>query len=238
MYAACNVCSQCYTNTKICTCVHTSTISILCSVSHIETQEFSAMGSSESKPSPAPAVIKEVIQKVYVNTEEADRALVQCQVENKTKELQSEVKNFKQEFPEKDVQHTVATKEDVLVLTYKDLRDTTKILDNVKDMFEGFPGTDFIVDTAKKFVMAMNSTDELKEILRWQSNKVIRNIDGQSVGVEVHYKLSILEETTKHYISKNEKDTVIMLAYKSIAHVMNTPVAEIPSWDKLKSIKF
>lgn len=182
------------------------------------------MGSTESIPSPRRApIVKEVVQKVYVNTEEADRALIQCQVENKTKELQSEVKNFKQEFPPEDVQRTVATKEDVLVLTYKDLKDTTKILDTVKDMFKGFPGTDFIVDTAEKFVMAVNSTDELKEIPCWQSNKVIRNIDGQSVGVEVHYKLSILEETT------NEKDTVIMLAFKCIAHVMNIPVADIPN---------
>ena len=106
-------------------------------------------------------------------------------------------------------------------------------------MFEGFPGADFVLDTAKKFLVAMRSTDELKEVLRWQSNKVIQNIDGQAVGVEVHYKLNIVDETKKkNYIMKDEKDTIFMVAYKTLAHSMRVSVSEIPSWEKLKSIKF
>lgn len=62
--------------------------------------------------------------------------------------MQSEVKKFKQEFSEKDTQQRVATKEDVLLLRYKDLDDTTKILENISDMFKAFPGSDFIIDTA------------------------------------------------------------------------------------------
>ena len=63
-------------------------------------------------------------------------------------------------------------------------------------------------------------------------------MDGQAIGIEVHYKLSILEKTTSKYFREDKKDYVLMVAYKSIAHVMNTPVGQIPSWDKLKSIKF
>ena len=52
--------------------------------------------------------------------DEKHRELVQLQVEKKTKELKSEVKSFKQEFPEEDVIHTIATTEDVLILRYGD----------------------------------------------------------------------------------------------------------------------
>ena len=116
--------------------------------------------------------------------------------------------------------------------------ETTKILGNISEIFEGFPGAAFVLDTAKKFLVAMRSTEELKEILRWQSNKVILDIDGQAVGIEVHYKLNIVEETKKNYIMKNETDTIFMVAYKTLAHSMKVQVGDIPSWDKLKNVQF
>ena len=75
-----------------------------------------------------------VVQTVYSNSEEAIRKAEE--LKNKTEELQAEVKSFKPEFPV-EVQRTVATKEDVLVLMYKDLKDTIKILNDVSEMFEG-----------------------------------------------------------------------------------------------------
>ena len=202
------------------------------------------MGGSKSKqPAKEPEVKQTVVQKVYVHAdrdEAAKQALMQCQLENKRKELQAEVQSFKQQFLKEDVIKTVATKEDVLILQYKELEDTAKILGNINELFEGFPGTDFILETAKKFVMAMRSTDELKNILRWQSNKVIRKVDGQAIGVEVHYKVNIMEDTKKTGILKlsEEKETTVMVAYKTLAHLMDVPAEQIPSWDKLKSIKF
>ena len=66
---------------------------------------------------------------------------------------------------------------------------------------------------------------------------MIALLENQAIGIEVHYKLNILKETTK-YFREDKKDYVLMVAYKSIAHVMNVPAHQIPSWDKLKSIKF
>ena len=52
--------------------------------------------------------------------DETHRALIQQKLREKTEELKSEVKSFKQKFPEKDVMRTVAAKEDVLILRYSD----------------------------------------------------------------------------------------------------------------------
>lgn len=194
------------------------------------------MGSSESK-----TVTKEVVKTVYANTDEANTALALCQLENKTKELQAEVQNIKQEFPDKDIIRTLATTQDVLVLRYKELEETSKILKNVSQIFAKFPGSSFINETAQKLVLTMRSTDELKEIIRWQSNKVVRNVDGQVYGIEVHYKLNMMEDIKKHYISKDQKDTILIVAYKCITHTMNASVTDVPSeasWEKLKAIKF
>lgn len=81
-------------------------------------------------------------------------------------------------------------------------------------MFKAFPGSDFIIDTAKQFLVSMHSTDELKEILRWQSNKLVQKIKGETVELEVHYKSNIIKMKSKKLFLPDEEDTVIMVVYK------------------------
>ena len=195
------------------------------------------MGSSSSKEE-AP---KEVIKKVYVESDEAKRALALRKLEKQLESLKAEVQTFKQHFPSQEVRHTITSKDDVLLLQYKDLDDMTKISNNIDTIFKGLPGMEFIVDTAQKLIAAIRETDELKEIVRWQSNKVIQaDADKKrSIGIEVHYKLKILEETKGGYILRGgNKNTALLIAYKYFAHVMNKPAHEIPSLEEIKQIKF
>ena len=182
------------------------------------------MGADISKSNSEP-VIREVLQ----NHTEAD-----SQLENKTKELHLEVKSFKQQFPEKYVKKTLTFKEDAFVLRYKDLKDTTKILESLREMLGKLLDLDFILDTAKAFVLSMHSTDELEKIHRWQSHRA-QNINGEVIGIEVHYKLKIFKMKSKMSISSQHEDIVIMVGYRFMVHVMNNMY--YLSWNKLNNMK-
>ena len=199
------------------------------------------MGNSNTKETS-----KEVVRKVYVESDEAKRALALANLDKQLNSLKEEVQAFKQHFSSEEVRHTFFSKDDVLLLEYKELEDMTKISNNIDTIFKGMPGMEFIIDTAQKLISAIRETDELKEIIRWQSNKVIQaDADRKrSIGVEVHYKLKILEETKGKIgtpfgnLRAGSKNTVLLIAYKCFAHVMNKPASEIPSLEDMKKIKF
>ena len=188
--------------------------------------------------------IKDIIKNTYPSTDESTKKEIFCQIEDQIKELKDEVENFTQKFPKEDTVETSFDKQDVLTLRYKDLRDTTKIIDNVNEMFKGFPGANFIKDTAQKFILAMQSTDELKHAARWQSNKVVINLDDKTMGIEIHYKLIIFKAITRKGVSvpvigtsitKDKEDTVVLVGYKAFAHVMKKAM-QGPPWEKLKAL--
>lgn len=197
------------------------------------------MGSANTKETKE--VTKEVVREVYIESDEAKRAIALRKLESQLESLKTEVQTFKQHFPSDEVQHTIVSKDDVLLLRYKELDDMTKIAKNINTIFNGLPGMEFIVETAQKLIEAIRGTDELKEIVRWQSNKVIQSdVDGKrSIGIEVHYKLKILEETKGGGMLRGgSKNTALLIAYKYLAHVMNKPASEIPSLGDIKKIKF
>ena len=192
---------------------------------------------SDSKSSTAS--LHEKFLHVFTNTDEFDLALPRYQQEyTLDKELLRELRNLpKTQFPEKDVMSTVTTKEDVLFLRFKDLDDINEVIRTISVLFTpGDPGSDFIMETIEKFLTTIRSTDELKELLCWQSNKVIRNIDGNAIGIEVYYKLTTMEEIGIFPVM-DKKNTIIAVAYKYFTHIMNITVDQIPSWDKIKSVK-
>ena len=198
------------------------------------------MGSTTSKEE-TKEVTKEVVREVYIESDEAKRAIAVAKLETQLESLKAEVQTFKQHFPTDEVRHTIVSKDDVLLLHYKELDDMTKIAKNIDTIFSGLPGMEFIVDTARKLIEAIRETDELKEIVRWQSNKVIQtDVEGRrSIGVEVHYKLKILEQTKSSWRpGGGSKNTALLIAYKYFAHVMDKPPSEIPTLDDIKKIKF
>ena len=200
------------------------------------------MGSTNTKEA-TKEVTKEVVRKVYIESDEAKRAIELRKLETQLESLKTEVQTLKQHFTSDEVRHTIVSKDDVLLLQYKELDDTTKILMNIDTIFNGLPGMEFIVETAKKLIEAIRGTDELKEVVRWQSNKVVQSdADGKrSIGIEVHYKLKILEETKGGGMlgmRGGSKNTALLIAYKYFAHVMDKPPSEIPSLEDIKKIKF
>ena len=72
-----------------------------------------------------------------------------------------------------------------------------KISKSIDSTFKGIPGMEVIADAAKNLISAIHETDKLKQIIRWQSRQIIQTDPGgqRSIGVEIHYKLKIFEET-------------------------------------------
>jgi len=186
------------------------------------------MGSSSSKTE-----TKEVVQ--YIESDEAKRAKLLMTLERQLSALGDEVKGVSTLFPEDKISETVSCYQDAVMMRYEKLNDMSTILSNLELIFADFPGVKLLMDHAKKLILCTRQSSSLKEILRWQSSKVMTVIDGKTVGLEVHYKLKIFEEDTGRFYSP-KKDTVVLIGYKCVAHTMNVPACHVPNTDKLKQI--
>ena len=78
------------------------------------------MGSSKSK--------EEIVREVYV---ESDEALALAKLDMQLDSLKEEVESFKQHYSSEEVQQTVLSTDDVIVLHYKELEDMDKISSNI-----------------------------------------------------------------------------------------------------------
>ena len=109
---------------------------------------------------------------------------------------------------------------------------------DIELIFGGFPVTKFLVETATKLVDTMTSSQDLQELLRWQELiKVTRSKD-KVCGIEIHYKVKVLEETKGTVLGFKSNDTVVLIAYKCIAHVMDLNPAEFPDDKEHKQLTF
>ena len=187
------------------------------------------MGGGSSKTE-----VKEVVK--YVESDESKRAAILAKLDHQLEDLKKEVTTVPQIIND-NIKTTVSKLEDATLLRYSQLQDMTKIEDNIKQVFKGFPVMQVIVDAASNMIAAMNATEELTEILRWQQRKLVKRVGDKVYGLEVHYKVKILEET-KGWVGNKKKETVVLVAYKAIAHSMDLNPADYPDDDELHMLKF
>lgn len=186
------------------------------------------MGSSSSKETPEDMVI-------YVESDESKRIRLLGRLENQLEELKQEVVTVEPAISS-NVRSTVFQEQDALLMRYSQLTDKEQVIRDVKTIFGGFPILEFLVDTATKLVSTMASSEDLKEILRWQERKMVKRVGDQVFGLEAHYKVKVLEETKGTFIKS--KDTVVLIAYKCIAHAMDLNPAEFPDEEMYKKLTF
>jgi len=186
------------------------------------------MGLSSSKQTP-----KEIVK--VVESDESKRIRLIGRLENQLEELKQEVITVESAF-RSNVHHTVCQEQDALLMRYSQLTDKEQITRDIQGIFGGFPIMGFLVETATKLVSTMTSSDDLKEILRWQERIMVKRVGDKVYGIEAHYKVKVLEES-KGTVFKT-KDTVVLIAYKCIAHVMDLDPAEFPDDDEHKQLTF
>ena len=126
--------------------------------------------------------------------------------------------------------------QDALVIRYGDLADKTKIVANIENLFPNHPGKKFIVDTASAMIQAMASTKEMEELMRWQKRQVIKTVGDKIYGMELQYKVQLLNSTRG--MVRTTKETTLLIAYKSIVHVMAGNPQDHPTDDELKQLTF
>lgn len=172
----------------------------------------------------------------HVESEESKRAKLLDRLEKQLEELKSEVTKVEPSIKE-NIKETISQEEDALLMRYSQLTDKEKITQDIQKVFGDFPLLSFLVDTATRLVGAMTSSKEMTEILRWQERKMVKRVGNQVFGIEAHYKVKIMEES-KGNVFSSSKDTVVLIAYKCIAHSMDLNPADIPDAEEYKQITF
>lgn len=186
------------------------------------------MGSSSSKETP-----KEIVK--YVESDESKRIRLLGRLENQLEELKKEVTTVEPAISS-NVRCTVCQDQDALLMRYSQLTNKEQVLSDIEEIFSGFPLLGFLVDTATKLVSTMASSQQLQEILRWQERKKVKRVGDKVYGIEAHYKVKVLEETTGKVFKS--RDTVVLIAYKCIVHAMDLDPADFPDDEEHKQLTF
>lgn len=165
---------------------------------------------------------------------------IQVKLETQLTEMRQEIEEVKPQITQ-DVLETTKEWRDSLILSYEKLNDTGKIVENIKTIFDGGEGVmKPLVEVATNVLKAMKTTSELKKMVHWQQRKVIQRIPGtngrpdQVVGIEMHYKVEILDETIGRFTTHNEKK--LLIAYKSYFHIMTTDPDQYLSKEEMDQV--
>ena len=195
------------------------------------------MGSSKSKDQADPAKDEaEAMQKEQGLTDE-QKALVEEEISKDMKSLYEEVKQVPSLFPPDEVAALKIQDSDILILRYSHLQSMDEICENVKQNFEGFPGSNMVIDHTKKVLTSLRSAKSLKEIQRFHSTKVLEVVDGMSMGIEVHYKMKVVQEDKWGLsLSLTNKSARVVVSYKYAAHVVKIDKEMVPNTEAVKKI--
>ena len=109
---------------------------------------------------------------------------------------------------------------------------------DIENIFGDFPFSKFLVETATKLVDTMTSSQDLQELLRWHERIKVHRFKDKVYGTEIHYKVKVLEETKGTVPGFKSKDTVVLIAYKCIAHVMDLNPADFPDDEEYMQLTF
>ena len=195
------------------------------------------MGNSKSKDQADQAKDEaEAMQKEEGLTDE-QKALVEEEISKDMKSLYEEVKQVPSLFPPDEVAALKIQDSDILILRYSHLQSMDEICENVKQNFEGFPGSNMVIDHTKKVLTSLRSAKSLKEIQRFHSTKVLEVVDGMSMGIEVHYKMKVVQEGKWGLsLSLTNKSARVVVSYKYAAHVVKVDKEIVPNTEAVKKI--
>ena len=195
------------------------------------------MGVFQSKESDVRTEVKEVVREVAVPMP----IYIQPELNEQLEELKEEVKTVVPVITD-GIKHTFMSQEDVLLMKYSQLDDMDKIKEDIKGMFQSVDDVkilDFIIATATSMISALKHSKEMKEVMRWHQRKLEKRVsDTQVVGMEAHYKVKIEETTSGGIISKKEKETVVLIAYKVMAHILDRAPEDFLGKEELAALTF
>ena len=180
---------------------------------------------------------REVIK--YVESDKAKQAMAMVELDKQLSKLSDEVRGVDNLFPSDKISETMQCHQDTLIMRYERLNDMGTILKNIETIYAEYPGIEMLKEHAKRLIQCTQDAASLKEIMRWQSCKALKVVDGKSVGIEIHYKLKIFDESSSGGFWRDaKKETLVLIAYKCVAHAMNVRPTNLPDYDKVKKLTF
>lgn len=195
------------------------------------------MGGGSSKEVEVREVIKTVEVVKEVESEESKKMRIMLQIDSQLASLKQQVEVVQPIITSEDgAIKIMKVVEDALVIRYSKLKDRELMLTNIQDLFSNSPALELVSDTATKMLSTLHHTNSMKEILRWHQQWCIKKVGKNVYGIEIHYKVTTLEEETGSVFS--HKDTVLAIAYKCITHLMSDSAESMPDDEEVKKVKF
>lgn len=170
-------------------------------------------------------------------------------VDKQFEEIRAEVSVVKPTITDR-VEATVDRVEGCDIMEYENLGDLSKIKDDLEKTFGKVKGAKVIIEMAAGALEAMKDRKELKRMSRWQQRQRMQVIFGENgapdkvVGLELHYKVVIVDETLTESIikaivgSSKKKKTIVLVAYKVLSHTMTYDPVGFLTKQQLDSIDF
>ena len=211
------------------------------------------MGSSESKVEHTTKVIVERVGPDPAEIAECQAAVEKC-VKDQLQEMKAEISEVAPIITQ-GVHATQDKVEGCDIMEYEDLQDISKVVKDLEKTFKGCNGHVVIIEMATGAIEAMKDRKELKKMTRWQQRQRIQVVSGRSgqpdkiVGIELHYKVVVADETISENVIKKyykkwtasdyeHKKTTVIVAYKVLTHAMEGDPSKLLSGDQLKAIDF
>lgn len=170
---------------------------------------------------------------------ESDESSIQSVLDSHLDEMKKDIEHVSPAITDNDLQ-TIIEKSSVEVMPYSNLKNKERIMKKIKEMVDSestIPDfTKFVLDTASNMIDAMVSTEEMKEAMHLQNRKQVINVDGEVKGMEVHYRVRILEEKSGYFSSKS--NAVVMIGYKIYLHNLKGDHNEVLSKAQLNELRF
>ena len=148
-----------------------------------------------------------------------DRAAALRNLDSRLDALRREIQDRPQAIT-KGVANTVSAVSDAMILRYSQLQDTSLIEKNVGELFQKFPGREHVINATRDMMLSMRSTKSSR-LQGWKHRKKFMTHKGKELGVEIHYKTEMIEDVS----TAHNRDTVVLIAYKCLAHVMDPKVS-------------
>ncbi len=205
------------------------------------------MGSSESK-TVVNTIVQAAPEAISPDKLQECEAQVKKVVDEQFEEIKAEVNGIAPTITE-NVEATVDKIEGCDIMEYENLGDILKITEDLEKTFGKVKGAKVIIEMATGALEAMKDRKELKRMSRWQQRQRMQVVPGKNgapdkvVGLELHYKVVIVDETLtesiiKKYFGSIKKKTIVLVAYKVLSHTMfHDPVGFLTK-QQLDSIDF
>ena len=157
-----------------------------------------------------------VIDHAYATHNRRDRAgAALTNLDSRLDVLRQEVRNRPQAIT-KGVVDTTSALDDAVILRYSQLQDSRVVEENVEKIFQKFPGREHVIIATHDMIASMSNTKS-SSLQGWKHHKKFKKHKGKDIGIEIHFKTEMFEDA-------QTSDTVVLIAYKCLAHIMDTKV--------------